>query len=245
VTKKGPARQVVGETALFVIELTNNGPTAVTDLQVADNFETSLEPSRATGGYEWLPGNALGWKIESLAAGQTVRYEIELRCLRPTPRACNRVTVTAQGAEPLADEACLEIAAEAAPAAPGEPAEATPAADISVSLAETADPIRVEGQTTYQVVLANDSEQSAFDVVVSVKFSNQLTLDGINGPVQGSVSAGTVRFAPVRELRPGEKPSFELRFKGARAGTARVRVEVASQGQTQPATAEQTTEVLQ
>ncbi len=238
VTKKGPDRRRVGETALFVIEVTNNGEAAIEDLQIADNFETSLEPSRATGGYEWLPGNALGWKIGSLAPGRTVRYEIELRCLRPTPRACNRVTVSAPGMESLADEACLEIVAERAQAAPAAGAE------ISVSLAETADPIKIDGQTTYQIVLTNKSEQSAFDVKVSVKFSNELHLEGINGPVQGTVSAGAVRFTPIRELRSGENPSFELRFKGARAGTARVQVVVTSQGQAKPTSAEQTTEVL-
>lgn len=243
VTKQGPARRLVGETALFVIEVTNNGTTPIEELQIADNFETSLEPSRATGGYQWLPGNALGWKVESLAAGQTARYEIELRCLRPTPRACNRVTVSAEGMEPLADEACLEIATEAEQAAPAPAAQA--GAPVSVTLAETVDPIKINGETTYQVVVTNDGTESAFDVELSVKFGDELRLEGLNGPVQGSVAAGAVRFTPLRELRGGEKASFEIRFKGTQAGTARVQAEASSRGQASPATAEQTTVVLQ
>jgi hypothetical protein len=238
VTKKGPDRRRVGEMALFVIEVTNAGQTPLEQLRIADNFETSLEPARATEGSEWFEGNALGWRIESLAAGRSVRREIELRCLRPTPRSCNRVTVTARGVEAVADEACLEIVDEEAPAPPAA------APELSVSVADTADPIKLDGQTTCQIVVSNKTDRSAFDVEVTVQFSDQLRLDGIFGPVQGSVSAGTVRFTPVREVRAGESPSFELRFKGAQAGTGRVQVSVTSRGQAKPMTAEQTTEVL-
>ncbi|MEX0677878.1 MAG: hypothetical protein WD063_12425 [Pirellulales bacterium] len=254
VTKKGPDRRSVGETALFVIEVTNQGEAAIENLQIADNFETSLEPSRATEGSQWFEGNALGWKIASLAPGGRVRREIELKCLRPTPRSCNRVTVTAPGLEPLADEACLEIVGDGDQSPPAADAQSPPAADaqaapaagaeMTVSIADTADPIKVDGQTTCQIVLANKGQQSAFEVEVSVKFSDELRFEGSNGPVRGSVSAGVVRFTPIRELRSGEKGSFELRFNGARPGTGRVQVDVTSQGQARPISAEQTTEVL-
>jgi hypothetical protein len=238
VTKKGPDRRRVGEMALFVIEVTNTGAAPLEQLRIADNFETSLEPARATEGSEWFENSALGWRVDSLAPGRSVRREIELRCLRPTPRSCNRVTVTARGIEAVAAEACLEIMDAAAQPPPAA------AAELSVSIAETADPIKIDGQTTYQIVVANKSDQSAFDVEVTVKFSDQLRLEGIFGPVQGTVAAGTVRFTPLREVRSGENPSFELRFQGAQAGTARVQVSVTIRGQAKPAAAEQTTEVL-
>jgi hypothetical protein len=53
-----------------------------------------------------------------------------------------------------------------------------------------------------------------------------------------------VRFPALRELRAKETQTFELRFKGARAGTGKVHVEVTSRGQAAPLTADQTTEVL-
>jgi uncharacterized repeat protein (TIGR01451 family) len=228
----------VGETVRFAIEVTNRGDKPLEDVQIADNFETTLEPTSATRGWQWLVGNALGWKVASLEPGRTVRYEVELKCLRETPQSCNRVTVTAAGIDPVADEACLEITGEGGAAAPAK------AADLTLSVADTADPIKIDGQTTYQIVLANQGETSALEVEVSVKFSDELRLEGIGGPVRGAVSAGAVRFPPIRELRAGESPSFELRFRGARPGTARVQVEVKSQGQAAPVTADGTTEVL-
>jgi uncharacterized repeat protein (TIGR01451 family) len=238
VTKEGPVGGRVGETVRFAIEVTNRGDKPLEDVQIADNFETTLEPTSATRGWQWLVGNALGWKVASLEPGRTVRYEVELKCLRETPQSCNRVTVTAAGIDPVADEACLEITGEGGAAAPAK------AADLTLSVADTADPIKIDGQTTYQIVLANQGETSALEVEVSVKFSDELRLEGIGGPVRGAVSAGAVRFPPIRELRAGESPSFELRFRGARPGTARVQVEVKSQGQAAPVTADGTTEVL-
>jgi len=241
VTKSGPDRRQVGETSLFVIEVTNNGSQAIANIEIADNYEISLEPTRATSGSEWLAGNALGWKIPSLEPGQTVRREIEMRCLRETPKACNRVMVTAPGMEAVADEACVEIVAGEAeqPAAPAQGAS-----QIKVSVAETADPIRINGQTTYQIILTNSGEASAFDVVLNVTFGEQLQILSHSGPLKGTTGEGSIRFPEIRELRAGESQTFELRFKGLAAGTGRVQVQVNASGLAKPVTADQTTEIL-
>ena len=239
VNMTGPDRQQVGGTARFKIQITNTSDKPVTNLEIADHFETSLQPTQATEGYTWLEGSTLGWKVASLEPGKTIVYDIEFRCLRPTPKACNRVTVKADGIDSTAGEECLEITPEPGAAAPAEPAK------LNVTVADTADPIKVGGDVTYQILLSNEGAQSAFDVAVDVSYGEELRLEGMNGPVNGSVLAGEVRFEPIRELRAGENAlSYELQFKGAKAGTARVRVNTTSRGATKPITAEQTTLVL-
>jgi uncharacterized repeat protein (TIGR01451 family) len=240
----GPNRKQAGETARFSIEVTNTGTAPAEDVVIADNFETSLEPSSASTGNEWLEGNALGWRIGTLAAGQTIKREIELKCLQVTPRACNRVTVTARNMEPVAEEACLEIVAAPA-AAPAGPSPQ--AASVSVTVAETTDPVRVGGTTTYQILVENKGTQSAYDVVISAKLSRELKLETIAGPVgtDGQVQANSVKFVPVRELRAGEAPlNFELHVTGAQAGAGKVDVEVTTRGAGRPVTATQETQVV-
>jgi uncharacterized repeat protein (TIGR01451 family) len=241
VRKVGPDRQRVGEAARFRIEVTNTSNQSINDLEIADNFETSLQPAHATDGYTWLKGNSLGWKIASLDAGKTTVREIEFTCLRQTPRACNRVTVTAAGIDPIADEACLEVLGQ-----PGDAAAATPPlGDLQVAVADTADPIKAGGETTYQVLVSNAGTQSAFDVVVTATLGSDLKLLGLSAPVEASVLVESVKFQAIRELRAGENPlSFELRVQGVRPATARFHVDVTSRGQTKPASAEQTTEIL-
>jgi uncharacterized repeat protein (TIGR01451 family) len=252
VRKSGPDRRGVGETALFTIQVTNQGTTPIEDVVIADNFETTLEPTQATEGNEWLEGRALGWRVGTLAPQESVRRDIEFRCLQATPRACNRVTVTARGMQPSAEEACLEITAAptggagAAGAAEADAAEAA-RRPLSVTVAETADPIRVGSGTTYQILVENKDAQSYFDVTVSATLSEELKLDTIASPVgtAGQVLPGSVRFAPVRELRAGEAPlSFELHTTGVRPGAAVVKVEVTRRGQSEAVKAEQTTQVL-
>jgi uncharacterized repeat protein (TIGR01451 family) len=240
----GPDRKQSGEQAVFAIEVTNTGTGPAEDVVIADNFETSLEPSAATEGNEWLEGNALGWRIGTLAAGQTVRRSIQLKCLQVTPRACNRVTVTARAIEPVAEEACLEIVA--APAAPAA-GPASPQAPVSVTVAETTDPVRVSGTTTYQILVENKDSQSVYDVVISAKLSPELKLETIAGPVgtDGQVQANSVKFVPVRELRAGEAPlNFELHVTGVQAGAGTVDVEVTTRGGAAPVTATQQTQVV-
>ena len=202
----GPGRQRVGEVARFKIEIANNTNQAIGDIQISNHFDASLQPKQATESYTWLPGNDLGWKGVSLAAGKTASRQIEFICSRQTQRACNRVTVSAAGIEPTSDTACLEVLALDVPAArPG----GQQGGSISVTVADTADPIRINGETTYQILVSNTGTESAFDVTVTATFGDQLKLAGMSAPVEGGVLANSVRFAPIRELR--RRKCVELR----------------------------------
>jgi uncharacterized repeat protein (TIGR01451 family) len=244
IKQTGPTRQRVGETALFTIEVTNQGRQTIENVEIANNFETTLRPLRATEDSSWLAGGALGWRIPRLEPGKTIRRSIEFTCLRETPRSCNRVAVSGTGLTPVAEEACLEISgpeSEAAAAVDGQP-------PLEVTVAETADPVKVGGETTYQILVSNKSSQSVFDVTLTVTYGNELRFEGAASPLpeRPKILPGEIRFPAAREIRSGENPlNFELRFKGAAPGTATVRIEVGSRGQTRPVTSEQTTEVLQ
>ena len=154
------------------------------------------------------------------------------------------MTVSAEGAGPVAEEACLEIAgpeSEAAAAAESQP-------PLVLTVAETADPVRVGGDTTYQVLVANKGTQSVFDVTLTITYGNELRFEGAASPLpeRPKILPGEIRFPAAREIRGGENPlNFELRFKGATPGTAKLRIEVSSRGQSRPVVSEQTTEVLE
>src|SRR5207244_13417717 len=125
----------------------------------ANHFDGSPQAAQATQGETWME-NALGWKIDSLAAGKSLRREIVFKCTSETPRACDRVTVSARGIDELSEEICLEILTDQPEAEPAPAAGGTEA--MKVSVAETADPVKVGSETTYQVLIQNQSPQSQF-----------------------------------------------------------------------------------
>ena len=68
VRQTGPARQRVGETALFTIEVTNQSQQPIQGIQIANNFETTLRPlarPRVRAGSpagRWV-GKSSGWSL--------------------------------------------------------------------------------------------------------------------------------------------------------------------------------------
>src|SRR4029079_16391025 len=165
--------------------------------------------------------------------------------LRETPRSCNRVTVTGTGLAPVAEEACLEIVGPEGEAAAAAAENQTP---LEVTVAETADPVKVGSDTTYQILVTNKGPQSVFDVTLTITYGNELRFEGAASPLpeRPKLVPGEIRFPAAREIHSGENPlNLELRFKGVSPGTAKLRIEVGSRGQTRQVISEQTTEVLE
>ena len=78
----GPPKAMAGGTAKFTIQVANDSPDTLEDIEITDGFETVLQPAQATEGYAWKGGNALVWKIPSLESGRSARRDIEFKCLR-------------------------------------------------------------------------------------------------------------------------------------------------------------------
>lgn len=263
VRKTGPTRRKVGETADFLIEITNTGNVPLGNVRVTDNYETSLEPIAATQNYS-VAGGALSWNLASIAPGGRVKLQVNCKCLQEVARACNRVIVNAEGLT-MADEACLEVVGEKAATAPtGPPVTAPPSSPpiptpstaprpstplapgkITLSIADTVEPVKVGEETVYDIVVKNESPSADNQLVLTVTISPEVSLTGVTGPVGAKFPAGVVRFDPVAEIRAGEILTYQLKVKGQQTGTARVKVEVSSQRLARPVTDEEATSVIE
>src|SRR5690606_39013034 len=160
VQKIGPEIQAVGRIAEFTITITNTGPVRVTDLQVIDTYDESLNPVMATDGYAFV-GDDIVWRIDALDPGRSVTLQIHCRCTLPSPRACNGVTVvTAEGAR-ADDEACLEIRA-----AQG---------GLSMTVSDVRDPVALGGETIYEIQVRNNASVTDRDVALTVVVPPEVT----------------------------------------------------------------------
>jgi uncharacterized repeat protein (TIGR01451 family) len=277
VSKTGPVRQRVGETAEFVIQVTNTGDVTLNNVRVTDNYDPSLDPTAATGGYV-ISGGSLVWNMGNLPPGKTIRLRVNCQCLRAARTACNRVSVSADGLTAVGDEACLEIADAGAagpttdegrtpapispnPIEPGNPPanEPTfaprrgatganvPSADgqegLTLSVGDQPDPVRIGAETVYQVVIANRGAAGDRQVKLTVEIPAMTTFAGVEGPVRAKLTDRKVEFEPIAEIRPGESITFQIRARGASAGSGRLIATATSENQRAGLRTEEPTEV--
>ena len=179
-------------------------------------------------------GRSPAWRWE-----QTWRRDVQCQCVAPTLAACSRVSVTADtgtsvGALSKAEESCTEIrpsrdvvpGVEPAPGGDVLP-DVTPPADVGVAPANPAaadglnmeillfaNPVRAGTQTTFQIVIGNNAATSDQQVQLRVIFPRELTPDVAAIQTDASVPAqfnnGELLFAPVAELRAGERVTFAI-----------------------------------
>ncbi|HWB09186.1 MAG TPA: hypothetical protein VG826_08180 [Pirellulales bacterium] len=231
VTKSGPATQAEGGIASFMITVTNNGQTPATNVTITDHIDPSLQPTKATKDYQW-DGADLIWRVDRVAPGESIQRKIECQCTEAGENICNRVTVTSDQGDRETAESCLSVTAASA--------------GLQPSIDEEGDPVAVGKQTTYRISVANNGSTAEQNVVVVVTVPDLMTplSAGVPGGTTGKPAGKTIRFTPTSTLAPGKTLSYAVVVRADTVGKGVARVEVTSNNQTTPATAETTTTVV-
>lgn len=177
--------------------------------------------------------------VGTISAGETKRVDVPLTAT-VAGRYMLRANITADGG--LADRA--EVGLDVRKAEPGT----APAASRPALLLEVADPpaVLAAGQkTTIQVTVRNRGTGPAKRVEVIVTATDGLTLSGGTGADRKPASADGKRltFGILDELAAGSTAVYVAELEGAKAGQARVQVDVRSDDLTQPLREEQAVRV--
>jgi uncharacterized repeat protein (TIGR01451 family) len=125
VRKTGPTQMTVGERADFFVLITNNGDTALTNLQVVDRYDPELRPQTADPRESSVSQDGIVWYISQLAPGEKQTFQVTCEALFDVRSACSRAIVRAAGGGEATDEHCLAIL----PATPGSGRSAPPSSD--------------------------------------------------------------------------------------------------------------------
>ncbi|MCG8586152.1 MAG: DUF11 domain-containing protein [Pirellulales bacterium] len=240
VSKIGPTEKLrVGSKARFRVVVENTGNVPLTNIQIEDNYdEAFLKPEFASpDGYQEADAsdNDVVWKFDRLEPGKKVEVIVDCGCLAAVARTCSKVVVRATERPPIVEEACVTIAT----AVGGLPGDAPPMGEgeLSLSLADRSDPVVVGTEMTYEIVVKNEEMRPDTNVMLTVTFPEGLTpvpaMTG--GPSRPTIDGQTVRFEPVREVRPGERlPVYRVRVRVDKAGTHLVKAELKSDSLTRP-----------
>ncbi len=181
VTKQGPTRQYVGELAKFRVVIKNTGDVPVTNLEVVDSYDQAFDPRFTDSGREDLPDGSFRWRIDRLEKDERRVINVQCVCVTPSPSACSRVIVTADGDVRVAENKCVEILQLETPP-PGAAGAVTPppaasATNVKLSMRSTANPARVGEPMTLFVFIENAGQQLERGVSLRVQVPQETMPD--------------------------------------------------------------------
>lgn len=224
----GPRHRYLERPAVYAITLKNEGTASAQEVQLAAYIPK---------GFKFVSANNLGsfdsgsrivaWELAELPPNLPAVVEVKLVPIEPGDQT---LEVTSKGRRELFAQAEHAVKVEGVAA-------------LQFHVADTADPIEIGGETTYEVSVANQGSKSATDVTLTAILPPELEGVDASGPSESQVRGNRVEFAPLRTLAPRAEVTFKIRAKAAGPGNPQLRVELTSADSTDPVIKQESTRV--
>jgi len=225
---EGPKRRYLERQATYVVTVANPGTAAAQEVELATYLPKGLQFVEADNHGEYDPSShSVRWSLEELPA-----------------REKGSVTLTALPVEPGQQLLRIETSADRGVSARKEEAilvEGAPS--IVFQIRDVADPIEVNGETTYEILVANDGSKEAANVRLAVNLADGMKVLEAEGPSKFAVTGRQVQFQPLAQLAPKAEGLFRIRVSCATAGDHRCQVQLLSDDMRTPITKEEGTKV--
>jgi uncharacterized repeat protein (TIGR01451 family) len=218
----GPSRRYLERQATYELELSNVGTADATNVELAvqldrgftfvkTDFEGQYDSSR----------HAVFWSLPVLPVGQTGVVPLTLL---PVEEG-NRVLKTKA-------EADLGVKTET-----DTQVEVSSLAELTFSIADTADPIEVGGETTFEIRINNTGSRDDTNVRVALQLPAGMELSSEGDFVDRG--QGTIEFAPRALLKANDEVVYRAKARGSTPGRHLVKAVVTSDQSNVPVTKEE------
>jgi len=223
-----PARRFLQRPATCTISMVNAGTASARAVELAAQLPAGMKFVRANNaGWHDERTHRVLWNLEELPPGETGTVEVVVMPVQPGGQ---RITAAARSTDGPSDQALHVCQVEGLAA-------------LAFHVADSEDPIEVEGVTEYVIRVANEGTKAASGVRLAATLLGELEPVEAEGPGKHRVENLAIEFEPLAKLGPGEEAVYKIRARGRRAGHQRVQVQLISDDQPTPITKEEVTSV--
>ena len=223
-----PARRFLQRPATCTISMANSGTAAARAVELAVQLPTGMKFVKANNaGWHDERTHRVLWNLEELPPGEQGTVAVVVIPVQPGEQ---RIVVAARSTDGPSDQTVHTCQVEGLAA-------------LAFHVADSEDPIEVDGLTEYVIRVANEGTKAATGVQVRATLAGDLELVEAQGPGGSRTENMAVAFEPLAKLGPGEEAVFRVRARGTKAGHQRIQVQLRSADQPEPITKEETTSV--
>jgi uncharacterized repeat protein (TIGR01451 family) len=198
----GPDEGFVFKPEPYRIRIENTGDTDLRNVRITNDLDPALTVSDPAGGR--VRGNAIGWLIPNLPAGSAHEIETKLSSTQTGELRTVARLVTAAGLESSDSLTTLWKAV------PG----------LTISLTDSIDPIRVDEETVYTIVVRNQGDFEPVSGMLELSLSEQLEAVSTAGDSVGEIEGQLITF-PRITLEPGRDIRLTVTARGKAIGPGR------------------------
>jgi uncharacterized repeat protein (TIGR01451 family) len=228
VALEGPKRRYLERQATYQLSVTNPGTAPAKQVELVANLPAGLKfISANNAGYYEEASRTVRWRLAELPANETGSVE-----LVTMPVEAGKHIIGLHGTA----QKGLTVAKE-------QPVIVEGIAAILFQVADTADPIEVGGETTYEVRVVNQGSKAAANVQLSVDLPSEVKFAAAEGPTRYRLDGSRVSFDGLAQLAPKAEAAYHVRVKAVRPGDLRARFQLMTDDMQSPVTKEESTRV--
>ena len=209
----GPAKRYLERQATYVLTVENHGTAPAQNVELVAHLPKGMKFIETNNAGQYDPRtHAVYWSLEELPAKQSGEVQLVTLPIEPGEQK-----LRFEGQADLG----LKDSQEKAVLVNGLPS-------LFFEVADTADPIEVNKETTYEIRLVNEGSKEATEIVLLAELPPGLKPVEANGPERSQVNGQHITFQPLARLAPGSDVYYKIRVQGVSAGHQLIRVKVKS-----------------
>ena len=224
----GPNKRYLDRKATFQIQVANPGSAPSHNVRLAARLPKGLSfVSTNNAGQYNATDHTVYWSLAELPAGEMGVVEVVANAVGMGEQ---RIRVESSADMGLAESADHGILVEGLAA-------------LLFTCTDVADPIEIEGQTTYEIKVQNQGSKAATNLVVLAAIPPGMQAINGEGPTRVMIEGQKLQFEPLPRLAPQADAIYKIFARGLTPGDKRLRVQLFSDELREPITSEESTHV--